>query len=175
MRVRISKQGKKIEAARQFNVEVVNHFKSHVAKLELEKEDLKREISRNMLKQTQPGVGPQFLQLPLQFSGQVADNLPRIGGQQANHIAAFEPGVEEIELEELDEEDFAPPPATNSRRETLQVASRPWVSDAQWQQGVRRSKRGHNMQEDHLHLRNGKKVRGRTLLDSLASSPMRLF
>ena len=71
MRVRISKQGKKIEAARQFNVEVVNHFKSHVAKLELEKEDLKREISRNMLKQTQPGVGPQFLQLPLQFSGQV--------------------------------------------------------------------------------------------------------
>ena len=49
MRVRISKQGKKIEAARQFNVEVVNHFKSHVAKLELEKEDLKREISRNML------------------------------------------------------------------------------------------------------------------------------
>ena len=101
--------------------------------------------------------------------------MPRIGDQQANHVAAFEPGVEEIELEELDEEDFAPPPATNSRRETLQVASRPWVSDAQWQQGVRRSKRGHNKQEDHLHLRNGKKVRGRTLLDAPATSPMRLF
>merc|ERR1719222_705893 len=199
-----------MEAARQFNVE-----------LELEKEDLKREISRNMLKQTQPGVGPQFLQLPLQFSGQVADNSPRIGDQQANHIAAFEPDVEKIELEELDEEDFAPPPATNSRREAIQVrqlpggnhgsfggrsssklqvrlekvdmrqwklnqsgsffstgrsnqvASRPWVSGAQWQQGVRGAKRGQNMQEDHLHLRNGKKVRGRTLQD--ATSPMRLF
>ena len=61
---------------------------------------------------TQPGVGPQFLQLPLQFRGQVfaklipiaskltadqvADYLPRIGDQQANHIAAFEPGVEEV-------------------------------------------------------------------------------
>jgi len=222
MRARISKQGKVMEAARQFNEEVVNHYKSYVTKLELEKEDLKREISRNMLMQThtQPGVGPQSLQLALQFSGQVA-NSPRIGDQQANHIAAFEPDVEEIELEELDEEDFAPPPATNSRREALQVrqlpggnhgsfggrsssklqvrlekvdmrqwklnqsgsffstgrsnqvASRPWVSDAQWQQGVRGAKRGQNMQEDHLHLRNGKKVRGRTLQD--ATSPMRLF
>ena len=27
-----------------------------------------------------------------------------------------------------------------------QVVSRPWVSDAQWQQGVRGAKRGHNMQ-----------------------------
>ena len=89
MRVRISKQGKKIEAARQFNVEVVNHFKSHVAKLELEKEDLKREISRNMLKQTQPGVGPQSLQLALQFSGQVcaAKLLPI-----ASKLTAHQPG-----------------------------------------------------------------------------------
>ena len=62
---------------------------------------------------TQPGVGPQSLQLALQFSGQVcaaklipiaskltadqvADNLPRIGDQQAHHVAAFEPGVEEV-------------------------------------------------------------------------------
>ena len=61
---------------------------------------------------TQPGVGPQSLQLALQFSGQVcaaklipiaskltADqvaNSPRIGDQQANHIAAFEPDVEEV-------------------------------------------------------------------------------
>ena len=29
--------------------------------------------------------------------------------------------LHQIELEELDEEDFAPPPATNSRREALQV------------------------------------------------------
>jgi len=223
MRVKISKQGKKMEAVRQFNEEVVNHYKSHVTKLELEIEDLKREISRNMLKQNQPGVGPQSLQLALQFSGQAADNSPRIGGQQADHTAAFEPDVEEIELEELDEEDFAPPPATNSRREALQVrqlpggnhgsfggissskpqvrlekvdmrqwklnqsgsffgtgrsnqvVSRPWVSDAEWQQGVRGAKRGHNMQENHLHLRNGKKVRGRSLLDAPATSPMRLF
>ena len=63
--------------------------------------------------QNQPGVGPQSLQLALQFSGQVcaaklipiasklaadqvADNLPRIGDQQAHHVAAFEPGVEEV-------------------------------------------------------------------------------
>ena len=62
---------------------------------------------------TQPGVGPQSLQLALQFSGQVcaaklipiaskltadqaADNSPRIGGQQADHTAAFEPDVEEV-------------------------------------------------------------------------------
>ena len=64
--------------------------------------------------QNQPGVGPQSLQLALQFSGQVcaakllpiaskltahqvaADNSPRMGGQQADHTAAFEPDVEEV-------------------------------------------------------------------------------
>jgi len=45
----------------------------------------------------------------------------------------------------------------------------------QWQQGVRDSKRGHIMQEDHLHLRNGKKVRRRSLLAPPAISPLRLF
>ena len=63
--------------------------------------------------QNQPGVGPQSLQLALQFSGQVcaaqllpiaskltahqvAGNSPRMGGQQADHTAAFEPDVEEV-------------------------------------------------------------------------------
>ena len=50
----------------------------------------------------------------------MADDSPRIG-QQANQTAAFDPDVEEIDFEDLEEEDFAPPPATNSRRETLQV------------------------------------------------------
>jgi len=184
------------------------------------KEDLKREVSRNMHK-TQLGGGPQPLQLALQFSGQVADDASRIG-QQADQIAAFESAVEEIDLEDLEEEDFAPPPATNSRRETIQVqqlsggnqrsfggisssklqvrvekvdlehwrlnqsrslgagrsnqlASKPWVSDAQLQHGVRGAKRGLNMQEGHLHLRNGKKVKGRSLLAAPVISPLRLF
>jgi len=223
MRARISKQNKKMEAVQHFHEEVVDHYKSHITKLELEKEDLKREVSRNMHK-TQLGGGPQSLQLALQFSGQVADDSPRIG-QQVNQIAAFEPAVEEIDLEDLEEEDFAPPPATNSRRETFQaqqlcvgsqrsfgisssklqvnvekvnmehwklnqsrtrslgsgrsnqLVSKPWASDMQWQQGqgVRGAKRGHSMQEDHLHLRNGKKVRGRPYLTDPAISPMRLF
>jgi len=228
MSAKILKLGKKMEGARQFNEEVVNHYKSHITKLELEKEDLKRELSRQMQK-TQFGAGPpQSLQLALQFSGQdqVAVDSPRMG-QQADQIAIYEPDVEEIELEELEEEDFAPLPATNSRKETLQqvqqppsgiqgsfggvssrslqvrvekvdmehwglnqsrslgigrsnqVARRPWVSDAQqWQQQgltVRGAKRGHNMQGDHLHLRNGKKVRGRNLLTAPLLSPMRLF
>merc|ERR1719289_538534 len=121
MRAKIAMLRKKMEGAREFNEEVVNHYKSHITKLELEKEDLKRELSRKMNKQTQFGAGPsQSLQLALEFSGQVADDSSRIG-QQADQIATFEPDVEEIELEELEEEDFAPPPATNSRRETLQV------------------------------------------------------
>ena len=52
---------------------------------------------------------------------QVADDFPRTG-QQANQIATFvDPDMEEIEFEDLDEEDFAPPSATNSHRETSQV------------------------------------------------------
>ena len=66
----------------------------------------------NQFEQNQP-VGPSSPQPALQFSGQVcaakllpiaskltahqvADNSPRIGGQQANHIAALEPDVEEV-------------------------------------------------------------------------------
>ena len=125
LRARLTKQNKKIEGVWHFNEEVVNHYKSHITKLELEKEDLKREkreLSRNLHKQTQLGGGTQSLQLALQFGarGQVADDPPRIG-QQANQTAAFDPDVEEIDFEDLEEEDFAPPPATNSRRETLQV------------------------------------------------------
>ena len=119
LRARLAKQSKKHEGLRHFNEEVVNHYKSHITKLELEKEDLKRELSRNLHKL---GGGTQSLQLALQFGarGQVADDPPRIG-QQANQTAAFDPDVEEIDFEDLEEEDFAPPPATNSRRETLQV------------------------------------------------------
>ena len=112
MKARILKQNKKME--------VVNYYKSYISKLGLEKEDLKREVSRNMHKQTQLGGRPQSLQPALQFIGQVADDSPRFG-QQAGQIAAFEPDVEKIDLEDLEEEDFAPPPANNSRRETLQV------------------------------------------------------
>ena len=71
MGLRIAKQDKKMEAARQFNEEVVNHYKSKITKLELEKEDLRREkgelrrdneelrreISRNINKETQLGAG----------------------------------------------------------------------------------------------------------------------
>ena len=32
------------------------------------------------------------------------------------------------------------------------MASRPWVSDAQWQQGVRGAKRGQNMQAGALYV-----------------------
>ena len=56
MRARILKQSKKIEAAQHFNEEVVNHYKSHITKFE--KEDLERELSRNIHKQTQLGGGP---------------------------------------------------------------------------------------------------------------------
>ena len=38
--------------------------------------------------------------------------------------------MEEIELEEMDEEDFAPPPATNSHKENLQA--RPLSGDNDW-------------------------------------------
>ena len=57
----------------------------------------------------------------LQFSGQVEDVSPTFG-EQTNQIAAFEPDMEEIELE-LDEEDFAPPPATNYHKENLSGGS----------------------------------------------------
>lgn len=50
----------------------------------------------------------------------MADDSSRIG-QQANQTAAFDPDVKEIDFADLEEEDFAPPPATNSRRKTLQV------------------------------------------------------
>ena len=79
-----------------------------------------RILKQNMHKQTQLGGRPQSLQPALQFIGQVADDSPRFG-QQDGQIAAFEPDVEKIDLEDLEEEDFAPPPANNSRRETLQV------------------------------------------------------
>ena len=65
LRARLAKQSKKHEGLRHFNEEVVNHYKSHITKLELEKEDLKRELSRNIHKQTQLGGGPQSLQLAL--------------------------------------------------------------------------------------------------------------
>ena len=79
-----------------------------------------RILKQNMHKQTQLGGRPQSLQPALQFIGQVADDSPRFG-QQDGQIAAFEPDVEKIDLEDLEEEDFAPPPANNSRRETLQM------------------------------------------------------
>lgn len=206
----ISRRGKKMEAARQFHEEVVNHYKARVTQLESENENLKAsmEVSRNMPKQAPLRTGPQSLQRALQYGGEVADDSPRIG-QQAQHIAAFEPGVEEIELEELDEEDFAPPP-TNSRRETLQsfggnlgsfgsislnklqvrvekVDMEQWrlnqsrsflgtgrsnqvASNPQWQQRTRGARKGHNMQEDQLYLRSGKKVK-----TAPAISPLRLF
>ena len=64
LRARLTKQSKKIEGVRHFNEEVVNHYKSHITKLELEKEDLKRELSRNIHKQTQLGGSPQSVQWP---------------------------------------------------------------------------------------------------------------
>jgi len=223
MGLRIASQDKKIEAARQFNEEMVNHYKSHITKLELEKEDLRREkeelrreMSRNIHK-TRLGVGgAQSLQLSLQYNGQVEDDSPTIGVQQANQIAAFDPEVEEIELDEMDEEDFAPPPATSSHKGNFQArplsggkdwsfggisssrklqvrvekvdmarwklnqsrsipgsgrsnqgASQPWASGAMRMSG---GKRGQNMQEENLHLRNGKSVR-----TCLPISPLRLF
>ena len=57
MGLRIAKQDKKMEAVRQFNEEVVYHYKSQITKLELEKEDLRREMSRNINKETQLGAG----------------------------------------------------------------------------------------------------------------------
>ena len=57
MGLRTAKQDKKLEVARQFNEEVVHHYKLLITKLELEKEDLRRgkeelrrEMSRNMHK-----------------------------------------------------------------------------------------------------------------------------
>jgi len=230
MRAISSRRGKKMEAVRQFHEEVVNHYKARITQLESEKKNLKAsmEVSRNMQKQAELGAGPQSLRRAVQYGGQVADDSPRIG-QQAQHIAAFEPGVEEIELKELDEEDFAPPPPTNSRRETPQVRHRvtrklPLTGGNQerhritrklpltggnlgsfggislsklqvrvekvdmqnWRLNQSRSfmgtgrsnqvasdaqgTRGHNMQEDQLHLRKGKKER-----TAPAISPLRLF
>jgi len=222
-RALMSKQAKKMEAAHQFHEQVVDHYKSHITKVELERDDLKRELAKKMHKQAQLGVVPQSFQLALEYGGQVADDLP-IVDQQANPLAAFEPAEEEIELEEIDEEDFAPPPPSNSGREIFQARQLPggnlgafagisssklqvrvekvdlkrWglnqsrsflgtgqanqvVSEPQWQQRARGVKRGHKMQEDHLHLRNGKRVRGRSLLvpggfcQNTTISPMRLF
>merc|ERR550519_1424686 len=116
MRARISMQNKKMEAEQDYQQKVVADFKSQIARLEREKEDLKMELS----KKVSAGHG---VQLALQFNGkdQVADDFPRTG-QQANQIATFvDPDMEEIDFEDLDEEDFAPPPATNSHRETSQA------------------------------------------------------
>lgn len=182
MRARMYKQAEKLEATHQFNEQVVNHYKSHVAKVELERDDLKRELTKNMQKQAQLGAVPQSFQHALEYGGQ-------------------------IELEEIDEEDFAPPPPSNSSRDIFQARQLPggnlgafpgisssklqvrvekvdlkrWglnqsgsflrtgqankvVSEPQWQQRARGVKRGHKMQEEHLHLRNGKRVRGPPLL-----------
>lgn len=112
MRKRILKQNKKMEAEQ----EVVTDLKSQIARLEMEKEDLERELS----KKVSAGHGAQ---LAFQFNGkdQVADDFPRTG-HQANQMATFvDPDMAEIEFEDLDEEDFAPPSATNSHRETSQA------------------------------------------------------
>jgi len=222
-RARMSQQAKKMEAMHQFHEQVVDHYKSHITKVELERDDLKRRLAKNMHKQAQLGAVPQSFQLALKYGGQVVEDLPMVD-QQANPVAAFEPAEEEIELEEIDEEDFAPPPPSNSSRDIFQARQLPggnlgafasisssklqvrvqkvdlkrWglnqsgsflrtgqanqvVSEPQWQQRARGVKRGHKMQEDHLHLRNGKRVRGRSLLvpggfcQNTTISPMRLF
>ena len=67
LRARLAKQSKKHEGLRHFNEEVVNHYKSHITKLELEKEGLKREkreLSRNLHKQTQLEVAHSPFSLP---------------------------------------------------------------------------------------------------------------
>ena len=147
MGLRIAKQDKKMEAAWQFNEEVMHHYKSQITKLELEQEDLRRvkgdlrkeneelrrEMLRNINKETQlVADGAQSLQAALQFSCQVEDVSPTYV-EQANQITAFEPDMEEIDLEELDEEDFAPPPAINSRKGNLQA--RPVSGGNDWSFG----------------------------------------
>ena len=59
-------------------MEAVNHYKARLAKVELENDDLRRQMSLNILK---PGaIGPRSLLPPHEFSGfQVEDASSRIG------------------------------------------------------------------------------------------------
>jgi len=103
MKSRISKVENKLEASHQFHEEVLTHYKSHIAKLELENDDLKRKEARNDIMAN----GLQSFPLALQHHGD---------GQPGSHVTSrdqhtevCQPGfIEEIVFEDLGEEDFAP-------------------------------------------------------------------
>jgi len=117
MKSRISKMENKLEASHQFHEEVLTHYKSHIAKLELENEDLKRKEARNDLMVN----GPQSFPLALQYHGDGQLGAPVTSVDQQTEVC--QPGfIEEIDFEDLGEEDFAPaPPSSHDHDPTPQV------------------------------------------------------
>jgi len=108
MKSRISKVENKLEASHQFHEEVLTHYKSHIAKLELEIEDLKRKEARNDVMAN----GPQSFPLALQYHSDGQPGSPITSGDQ--QIEVCQPGfIEEIDFEDLGEEDFAPAPPSS--------------------------------------------------------------
>jgi len=108
MKSRISKVENKLEASHQLHEEVLTHYKSHIAKLEFENEDLKRKEARRDLMAN----GPQSFPLALQHhgAGQLGAHVTS-GDQQAE---VCQPGfIEEIDFEDFDEEDFVPAPPSS--------------------------------------------------------------
>jgi len=104
----ISKVENKLEASHQFHEEVLTHYKSHIAKLELENEYLKRKEARNGAMAN----GRQSFPLALQYHGDGQPGFHVTSGDQQAEVC--QPGfIEEIDFEDLGEEDFAPAPPSS--------------------------------------------------------------